>query len=159
MVECVAPPAVAEFLLGLERLSVDCQLILEGAVEVNTFSLFSYLGLFFLTCVIEGPIYWLGTRRQLPLTRILFLIFFVNLLTHPLVTWVFPLLAIQIHASYGSYVIFSEIFAPLIEALALHFQFRLSWKRSFLVSIAANLGSWWLGPFIFQWLAAHFWRF
>lgn len=145
--QCVTPPLIWQFFSGDSGISLACQSLLMFPTEATRMGVWTYLGVFVLTCVLETPFYFYGLTG-LPARRRGLAIFALNLATHPLVTWGWPFLFAKLGRSYGELVLASEIFAPLVEMLILHFAFHQSWRRSALVAIAANLFSWWVGPFV-----------
>lgn len=68
-----------------------------------------------------------------------------NLSTHPAIFLLFPLLFFHAHASFGQYLLFSETFAPLMEALLVWRIWAVSPKQAFPAMILANLFSWTVG--------------
>lgn len=107
--------------------------------------LLDYLSLFSLTYALETPIYFLGLRKYSKLRQILFISLVLNLATHPIVCFLFPVLADILRMNYDQYLILAEVFAPLVEFLLLRFVFKFSMQRSLLVAVAANLVSWLIG--------------
>ena len=93
-----------------------------------------YLVLFAFTGLFEWPWY----RKPM---RVLVL----NLLTHPLVVWVGPSWIRTLGGGYGVYVITAELFAPLVEAVALHWIWRVPRGRALALALGANLFSWCVG--------------
>jgi len=71
--------------------------------------------IFVLTCLLELPVYLWLLRRAIKPAGGLLVCLALNLLTHPLVWFVFPaLLENQVH-----YVLVAEAFAVIVEGLAL----------------------------------------
>lgn len=112
----------------------------------------TYLLFFALTCLFEWPWY----RKPL---RVLFL----NLLTHPLVVWGWPVLIRNLGGGYGAYVLAAEAFAPALEAWALHRIWKVPARRAVWMALGANLFSWlvggeivnrWLWPWVQVWIRA-----
>jgi len=146
--DCVSPLSLWLSFTSSPSLRLACQVILEGTTEATHMPFQQYLVFFMLTCLMEGPIYWWATPHILSPLRRIFVIFWVNIATHPVVTWVFPLLFSRLHRPNRETILTSELFAPVIEALMLKFQFKLPWHRALLASGVANLLSWWGGAYL-----------
>ncbi len=86
--------------------------------------------------------------RKNKLTRALALILILNLATHPLVTFVFPMFGQGLGLNMASAIVLKETFAPLVETLILRRGSNLSWSEAAALAVAANLFSWWLGAYI-----------
>ena len=72
----------------------------------------------------------------------------MNIATHPIVSWFFPWLMNTLQRPTSNYILLSELFAPLAEAILLRYVFKLSWRLSLLASIFANIFSWWAGLYV-----------
>jgi len=117
-------------------------------------NLWHYALYFFWTCVIEAPVYAFALRT-LTWRRRAAAIVGLNLATHPLVYFAFPLLALRLHWDPLRAVLAAEAFAVLVEAVLL---WRMRRSGSFVAalaySFAANLASFVFGfvykPFPYQ---------
>lgn len=109
------------------------------------FTLDQYWKYFLLTLAFEAPVYWLFLRKTLSTQKILLAIVALNLLSHPIVYFVFPELADQYGVSFGEYVLIAELFAPLVEGLALWKVFKIPARRAWMIALAANVFSWLVG--------------
>lgn len=65
--------------------------------------------------------------------------------TLPYIWFVFPIII----SNHQIFIIISELFAFILEAIFYKFYFPLQWKKAFLLSFFANLISFTLGLFIF----------
>ncbi len=141
---CASPWGLAVFLLNLVDPSSECYEVHQSLVTASDFELSFYLKYFGMTLLLEGPIYFLGLT-MLPWPKRLLAIVVVNLATHPIIFYIFPLILSRFDATYSTYLLTAEIFAPVVEALLLWKLFKLSPSKAFSIAIAANLISWWLG--------------
>ena len=82
------------------------------------------------------------SRKEIRWMEIIFTGFFASFSTIPYVWFVFPFI---INWSYSLYIIISELFALIIEAVLYHYFLKLDWKMAFLVSFLCNLASFLLG--------------
>ena len=128
--------------------STRCEEILRNPIQGQVYPLEQWGVAFLLTIGLESPIYWLGLRRKLPLPRIAAAVLILNLLTHPAVWYLWPRIGVQEGWSFRNYALFSEAFAPTLEALALILGFRISPGRAVFTAVAANFCSWWIGSLI-----------
>ena len=111
-----------------------------------------YAFFFALTCLFEWPWYRNPVR-----------VVILNLLTHPLVVWGWPVLVRNLGGSYGVYLLTAEAFAPALEAWALHRIWKVPASRAVGVALGANLFSWlvggeivnrWIWPWFSSWMRA-----
>ena len=108
-----------------------------------------YALFFGFTLLFETPVYVHFLKKQLGLKRAVFASLVLNLATHPLVCIVFSGWFNRQGFSYSKYLYFSEIFAPVVEAVLLVKIFHQSSKRAAIASLTANLTSWIIGGTIF----------
>jgi hypothetical protein len=131
------------------NLAFNCDLVLRPPPTPGVAPNFvTYLELFATTCALEAVIYWPAFAWLQPASKWSTrtkAILGVNLATHPAVVFLLPLLAARLEISYACYLASAEIFATVIEALLLRWVFRFSMQTAFIVSIVANLFSWWIG--------------
>ncbi len=97
---------------------------------------------------------FLRTRlgRQLGMAKTLGVIVIVNLATHPVVTWTFPWIFSHSALLTRDYLLVSEAFAVLIEALLLIRIYGFQYSKALSVSFFANIFSWWAGLYIASFL-------
>jgi len=102
---------------------------------------------FVLTLVVEVPIAVLLLRRAEPdLRRLVLLVVFANLVSHPLVWYVVPQLVL---VGTPSYTLVAEAWAIAVEALFYWVTIRgLSARRAIAVAVAANAASYLAGRLI-----------
>ena len=70
---------------------------------------------------------------------------FASFATLPYVWFIFP----ELITNRSFYILISEIFAVIIEAILYYFIFKISFKKALLISFICNLFSFILGLFIF----------
>ncbi len=130
----------------------ECAEVFAPAPSDPGIGIGAYLLFFALTCLFEWPWY----RKPV---RVLFL----NLLTHPLVVWGWPVLIRNLGGGYGTYVLTAEAFAPTLEAWALHRIWKVPARRAVWIALGANLFSWlvggeivnrWFWPWVQVWIRA-----
>lgn len=149
MLDCYTPFTILLAWVHSDSVRTQCLAALENeSVRYDgTFS--KYLSIFALTCLIEFPFYWMaGKRAGRKIKDILAQTIILNLATHPLVLWVFPLWGEIYGLNMLQTTTFSELFALIVEALLMFYLFRFSWRIAFTTSLLANLASWWLGAYI-----------
>lgn len=129
-------------------MAAGCRILLEPPMSVNFPAWRTYLGLFGITCILEGPIYWAFFRSLLSTKRILQAILLLNLATHPLVTWGYPWIFMSRKFLVRDYLLAAEFSAIAIEALLLMTIFKTGKGRALLSSFAANLFSWWTALYL-----------
>jgi hypothetical protein len=113
--------------------------------EEGYYSMISYLYLisffkgFLLTLVIELPLLFLFTKStKLKVTKAALV---SNILSLPVVWFVFPFLT----SSYYAYLFSAETFAILFESITLNILLPISYKRAFLTALTINLASFLIG--------------
>lgn len=104
-----------------------------------------------LTLVVEIPVLLVVVRlllkrekERLPVALLLFAGFFATFATLPYVWFLFPFF-IRVHIPY---VIASEMFALIMEALFYLFILRISLKKAFLLSLFCNAASFLIGELV-----------
>ncbi len=146
MVSCQLPPAIFSYLLHPGWLNRECFKFLDDKSLNGVYGVTasSYLMIFSLTCLLEGPFYaW--TLRRWSWPKIIWSVVILNLSTHPLVAMGFPQFFALAGFSKGTCYAFSELFAPTVECLILGVLFQVPWKKALGTAFAANLFSWWAG--------------
>ena len=102
-----------------------------------------------MTIVLETPWYlffgWVGRQKMITTIK---QILILNLATHPIVFWVIPFVFNYFSLNALSYIVTAEMFALIIEMFILKFAFKVSWSRSFVASLCANLFSWSMGVWL-----------
>ncbi len=114
------------------------------------FSLDVYATFLVLTLLFETPVYYYFIKKKFSLLKILRISLVLNLLTHPIIFLLFPQIADQRGITYGWYVLAAEIFAFVIEWVALNKIFKFPFLQSMKVALAANIFSWLVGGEIVQ---------
>jgi hypothetical protein len=105
-----------------------------------------------MTLGVEAPIVFLCYRRVEPRAgRLLGLIFFANLATHPAVWFIFPKLPLR----YAAQVTLSELWAFGLEIVFYAIAFPGRPRRAAVVAIAANAASLAVG-YAYLFLGGHF---
>lgn len=105
------------------------------------FPVSGWFAAFVITVAIEVPIVALILRRSEPdLVRLVTLIVFANLATHPVVWYVLTQLLL---VGTPSYTLVAETWATAAEAVFYAAAIRgLPWQRAVVVAVAANATSW-----------------
>lgn len=142
---CAGPLGVAAFAVGF---AWQCAETLLEPIAVDPVGPFEYLKFFAMTLALELPMY----HRLLPLMsfkRKAAAALVVNVATHPLIFFVFPLLLKSLGGTYFQYLVAAEVFAPVAEALVLWKAFGVGFKRAGTAALIANLFSWGIGALLF----------
>lgn len=121
----------------------ECRAMLHDARYWPVPSLSVYLKYFVITLVLEAPVYALILYR-LGWKKATAALVFVNLLTHPLIVYVWPLIARQYNLGYRELILIGEGLVPLIEALALKFILQDRFVKILFIAYLANFASWYL---------------
>jgi hypothetical protein len=111
------------------------------------FSASGWLAAFLLTLAVEVPVAALLLRRTEPdRLRLVLLVVFANLATHPIVWFVVSQVAL---VGTATYVLLAEIWAIAAEALFYWVALRgLAARRALVVSVAANVSSFLVGQLV-----------
>lgn len=135
--------------LFFDRACADLSLIPIGP---SNSSIFFYILLFSLTCLLESPFYLFFSRQNnLTLKKRLLQIFILNLATHPLVHFGISGLGANLSWSIFTYICVAEGFAFSVEIFLLKFIYKYSLKHATMAATTANLCSWSVGV----WLLVH----
>ncbi len=147
---CFSPVSLWQSFYDHSSLTLLCQVILEAPAHKQSVAGQAYLLLFVATWLLEAPVYGILLRNTIDgPSKLLQLTFILNLATHPLVTWGMPFVFNLLGGSNRLYLLTSELLAPLVEALLLHFVFNLNWTPSLWIAAITNLFSWWTGVYLF----------
>lgn len=103
----------------------------------------TYLLFFAATVAIEAPFYFWLLRRQTFL-RSLAWILAINVMTHPLVVYVWPRVCESHFIRYREAMLLGELLVPLAEGLVLWKLIPLAPRGAFLTAFVANFFSWYL---------------
>ena len=147
---CLGPVSVAAFLAGASSVPFDCQVMLSSVDAPQAWTIAEYAPIFAWTCLLEAPFFvGFALRKGTGWPRAVALLAAANLATHPVVTFVFPLIAESnswpiVYSTLGK-----EAFAPLVETLLVRKITKAGWLASLLIAFAANLFSWWIGSLLF----------
>ncbi len=126
--------------------SYECELVLGNILFQNQTRFLFYIGLFLLTCFFESIFYFpIGKWQKLSMPKIIEQILVLNLVTHPVVFFVFPYFIETTGGNVFTYIWMAELFAFLTECLILKYRYRYSWSAAVLTAGLANLFSWTAG--------------
>jgi hypothetical protein len=143
--ECLAPDTVFDFFAN-RSVELDCKIMLSSVESGSAMALNEYLRVFGWTCGLEAVVYLpLLLLKKNGFGRSLLVVIAANIATHPLITYVFPIVFESIGLGVASSVVMKELFAPLVETLVLRRFTNLTWLESATVSFGANFFSWWAG--------------
>ncbi len=150
---CFSPPGLIIDLLMPLNSSIECQEILNLVSEIPEFSFRVYFKYFFYTCLLESSFYFAAvtssSKSNRPLwQRYLSTVILCNLATHPIVCFGIPWLVSLFQGTYRESLSIGESFAPLIEGLLLVYVWRVPRTPAWILSILANLFSWWVGIYL-----------
>jgi hypothetical protein len=102
------------------------------------------------TMVVEGLVLYLVLtyffKRELNLKDILFLSIFPSMATLPYLWFLLPHL---VH-DFTLYRWISEVFAVVVESLILSYILKLKWEKGFILSLVANLISYFTGTWLLK---------
>lgn len=97
------------------------------------------------TIILFALVWFVFKNREISWKRIVAVGLFASFSTIPYVWFVFPYL---LDWSRNTSLLASEIFAFVVEAIIYRLFLNLDWKRAFLASLACNVASYFLGPFL-----------
>ncbi len=141
--QCVTPWGLLIHLFSANA----CESVYQAGLPNDPMSLVEYLPYFLKTCVLELPFYYFFLTRTQSFSRIVIINFILNLLTHPIVFLVMPILFEHLGLNYLQYLLLAETFAPLTEAIVLHYVFKVEAPTAIRAALVANLLSWGIGVF------------
>lgn len=145
MIECLTPWGLILNLFFNQ--SAQCSEIYFSTPPNDSISFIEYAPYFLKTILLEFPLYYLFLKNIRSLKEILLMGLILNLATHPIIFLVMPPLLNTLQFSYLNYLIIAETFAPVVEALILSLFYKLSWRRSLLAALTANIVSWTIGVY------------
>lgn len=128
-------------------LSKECTALLHAPVALPSFSVTQYLGAFLFIVLLEAPFYVMVLRGK-PVGSRLKTLLVANVFTHPVVYFGFPYLFSTFGWSEQSYILSAEIFMVAYESMVVVGRGDVTWRRSIVWILAANLCSWWFGGFL-----------
>ncbi len=146
---CTTPLGLILFQFGALETTTNCAEVFQTPVTPTPFDLVEYLKYFLWTLGLELPLYYFMLSNLAKLKR-LQLSLLVNIATHPIIFFVFPLILSHWNLTYRDYLLSAEIFAPLVEGFIIWKLFKSNPGRAFSAALSANLISWWLGVLILQ---------
>ena len=143
---CYTPPGLILDLFSAAN--SECRAVLGQASDLPDVNLLVYLKYFFLTCLLESPFYFVAVKYQF--RQFLSAVILCNLATHPMVCFGIPWIISLVHGTYENGLFVGEIFAPVVEALLLIWVWKVPKTRAWVLSVLANLFSWWAGIYAAQ---------
>ncbi len=149
---CFGPLSLVEYWFAPQTLRLECWSALNIEMDPTSPGAGEYLALIAITLALEFVVYFLFLKKRFVFFKVVRVNLFLNLATHPLVTFLFPLLIAKAQMSVAGYITAAEIFAPLVETILLVFLFRIPLALAAVSSFLANLTSWALG----LWLVSAF---
>jgi hypothetical protein len=146
-IHCNDPITLLQYWFKPEAVSVQCEWALRAYVQPTHSTFIGYLKVFFETNALEAPFYFCLLRRKTVQKRLVYL-FSANLLTHPAVYFLFPILFSKMNQAYGTFLTSSEVFALGAETLFVYFLAKTRFPSTAFWIVSANLFSWWVGIFL-----------
>ena len=143
---CYSPYSVIQYWVARPTLDEECLALLSAPTWIPDLPLSEYLLYFIITCALEAPFYM--AMRQISWQRRVAAIFILNIATHPLVTFFWPVFLDRWDFTTAGMITTAELFAPLTESLILWLGFKVPAARAFLFAFLANLVSWGLGLYV-----------
>ncbi len=144
MVECLTP---ANLIINAFNSNPNCLEIYQSAITSDAGGFSEYLSVFFFTCLLEFPVYFVFLIRESKIIRLVLITFLLNIATHPLIYLGMPLIFSKWNITYLQYLIIAEVFAPVVEAILLRKIFHTSWRTAIYSAAFANLFSWTIGVY------------
>ena len=150
---CYTPLSLAEYFLSKTTMDPECLWTLAMRPAPYDVSITQYFLVFLITCLLEAPFYILAFRKSgRNLATIFLAVLILNSLTHPFIFFLVPKLVIALEGKMAHSLLISEVFAPVIESIALMWMVPMPFGRALLYALAANLFSWWLGLYLMSYL-------
>ncbi len=149
-VGCYTPAGVFKYFFAHDLVEAGCRISLESvAVQIDYPAFSHYLWVFFLTCLLESPFYYLALKKQHPkILKVILILLTCNLATHPIVYFLLPYLGLKENLQYIYVLIGAEIFAPLVEIFLIVLFFRANKIGASGLIFIANIFSWWIGVYL-----------
>ncbi len=129
-----------------EKVSERCSYLGLLPVTPTAFHAAIYLGAFGLTLLLEFPFYFFALGKM-PFRRKLMVLLLANLATHPAIYFLFPWLGSLLNVNYQNYLLFAEVFVPLVEAFLIIKFWKVPIVKGLFWMLLANLASWWIGAY------------
>jgi hypothetical protein len=142
---CITPLAIAQYFSLSSELPARCLTVLGQTCYIPAISPTKYALLFLGTVLFEIPIYFAFLRKKVPIGSLVLWTLILNLATHPAVSFLIPRICAATESRLVDYVLWAEIFAPVVEALLLWKIARVNLGRAAVAALIANLLSWWAG--------------
>lgn len=121
-----------------------CEWALETAIQSTATDIFPYFKTFITTILLEAPFYFYLLSRFSFRKRLLGLLT-ANVLTHPIVYFLIPMVLSSLNVKYGFYLTLAEGFAVIAEITFVVLIFQTQLMPTLLLLAMANLFSWWVG--------------
>ncbi len=147
---CFYPATLFMYALRHSGVQTLCTDILQRFAFAGHYSLATYLVYFAVTYALELPAYWFFLRNDFSFLKIARLTLVVNILTHPIVFWIFPRIALMQQWNTLTYLLAAEFFAFAVEAAALVWLYNVKAPQAIAGALIANIVSWQLGLMILQ---------
>jgi hypothetical protein len=144
VLSCNDPATLVLYWLNPQALSSDCGWALQSSAQIVSVPLLTYLKVFLITNILESPFYFWVLQKYSWKQKILTLLC-ANLLTHPFVYFVFPMIFARMNLSYASYLTTAEAFAFIVEILFVCRVLKTDKLKTSTALFLANIFSWWIG--------------
>ena len=151
---CYSPLNILLELIGHTQEPSLCSSLLHTPMsELTPITLIEYLKTLGLTLFLEFfffliPFIFHGYTLREILKKGFQSAFLCNILSHPIIYFIFPALAVTCEMTYIDMLIRAEIFAPLLEAIVFFRIWKLNQPLSLASIVAANLTSWGVGIYL-----------
>ena len=144
--DCLLPTDLARFVFEGREATTICSLYLHlpSSPLFSQFTLWDYLVRFAQAVVIEIPVFYFFVTRM-KLVRAAQMSALLNLLTHPMVFFVWPSLGGQWNMSIGATLFMSQFFTWIVRYFALRARFDVHPIAALSGGFVASLASWWIG--------------
>ncbi len=147
---CYNPITLLQYGMNSDSIEFTCRYVLSQKVLETPPNFLDYPLYLLLTVLLELPVYFFFLKpRAISIPKffkhVVKHVAALNLCTHPLVDFVFPVIAVKMGFSHAIYLSTAETFAVIVEAFYLNTILRQRPVVSFLVALSANLFSWGIG--------------
>jgi hypothetical protein len=148
---CFTPLNVIIGLVAPDQLDVACHFQHISKMNFIPTPFVTYALVFLLNCALETPAYQMaGWCLRRSVWTIVGQTVAVNLTTHPVVFYVFPLCGAMWGWSSLSTIALAEALAFSVEMVLLRGVWRYAWWAAIVAATAANLTSWWVGELLYD---------